>query len=166
MSKKKWGYVVVIRNKDQATDEGTTIAAMEAIAISPRILGAGRLDESEELAASAGPMMMGAFIEKMGDQNVLSFKKKSDLTSIDLLNAQISGVTFSYATLGIVSLSKISSRLHGINRLVRMFQIADAYVDLLDVSVTFAWVKLTGKPFYDLISLRCKETNIDIKKSE
>jgi hypothetical protein len=169
MSKKKWGYMVVIRDKNEVTEESRTIAAMEAIAISPFNLDAGnRLDfgtlsESEQLAGSAGPMTMGVFIEKLGDQNVLSFKKVSDQVSIDLQNAQIKQSVFSYATLGIVSLSKISSRSHGMHRLGQMFLKADAYVDLLDVAVSFAWTKIQekGKPTYDLITLKCDEVRVE-----
>jgi len=169
MSKRKWGYMVVIRDQDDVTEESKTIAAMEAVAISPFNLDAGNrlnfgsLSESEQLAGSAGPMTMGVFIEKMGDQNVLSFKKITDQTSIDLQNAQIDQTVFSYATLGIVSLSKVSSKSHGMNRVVQMFQRADAYIDLMDVSVTFAWTKIQekGKPAYDLITLNCNEVRIN-----
>ena len=165
MSKKRWGYIVIIMDKDDLSEEKTLIGAMEVLAVSPYNLDAGnRLDfgtlgESEQLADSAGPMTMGVFIEKMGDKNVLSFKKISDKTSIDLLNAKINQSTYSYATLGIVSLSKVSSRSHGRHRLEQMFQRAEAYVDLLDVSVTYAWTKIQekGKLPFDLITLQCSE---------
>src|SRR5215207_5619435 len=165
MSKRKWGYMVVIRERDDVTEQSKTIAAMEAVAISPFNLDAGNrlnmssLSASEQLAGSAGPMTMGVFIEKLGDGNVLSFKKITDQTSIDLQNAQIDQTVFSYATLGVISLSKVSPKSYGWNRVVQMFQRADAYVDLHDVSVTFAWTKIQekGKPAYDLITLECQK---------
>jgi len=169
MSKKKWGYVIAILDKDEGSEEKTTIAAMEAVALSPFNIDAGdrfdfgTLSESEQLAGSASPMTMGVFIEKLGDQNVLSFKKLSDQTSIDLLNAQLNQSTYSYATLGVVSLSKVSSKSRGKHRLAQMFQRADAYVDLFDVSITFAWTKIQekGKPPYDLITLKCSDIGIE-----
>jgi hypothetical protein len=169
MSKRKWGYMVVIRERDDVTEETKTIAAMEAVSISPFNLDAGNrlnissLSESEQLAGSAGPMTMGVFIEKLGNVNVLSFKKITDQTSIDLQNAQIDQTVFSYATLGIISLSKVSPKSHGRERVVQMFLRADAYVDLMDVSVTFAWTKIQekGKPAYDLITLECKKVEVN-----
>jgi hypothetical protein len=169
MARKKWGYVIAIVDKDEITEEKTVVAKTEAIAISPYNLDAGnRLDfgtlsESEQLADSAGPMEMGVFIEKMGDQNVISFKRLSDQQSIDLLNAQINQTTYTYATLGIVSMSSVSSKSHGVHRLGQMFQRADAYVDLFDVSITFAWTKIQekGKPLYDLITLQCSDVSVD-----
>lgn len=172
MSKRKWGYVINISNFDEETMENKTIAFMEAIAISPYSLDAGNrlnfgsLSESDELAISASPMMMGAFIQNLGDQNTLSLKKLSDLTSIDLLNAQINKTTFSYADLAVTSLSKISSKLHGVNRLRQIYQRADTYVTIANVSVTFAWTKINEKekPFYDLITLT-GVVNVNILKS-
>lgn len=154
MSKRKYGYVVVIHEQIEG-DKFQLYAVMEALKISPFAIDTGVGTNLDTFSDDISPSEIPAFISQMGEPDSFSFIKKSDLTSLDLIDANTNARFTGYTSLGVISLSKVPKKLHGRERLGHMFGKAEAFIDLDDCMVSTAWTNLKSDrhPPIDIITI-------------
>jgi hypothetical protein len=155
MSKRKYGYVVIIR-EEVAEDEYTLFAVMEALKISPYTIDTGYGTNLDTFSDEISPSEIPTFINLMGEPDSFSFIKVTDQTSLDLMQAKEDVASFNgYVSLGVISLSKVPKKLHGRARLAHMFNKAEAYIDLDDCMVSTAWtnIKRESHAAVDIITM-------------
>src|SRR5262245_34004825 len=106
MPKRKYGYVIVIRSLD-----GQVFVGVEALKISPYAIDTGVGTNLDTFSDEVRPSELPNFISQMGEPDSFSFTKLTDLKSIDLQQAQIDSTSFKYASLAVISLSKVPKKL-------------------------------------------------------
>ena len=144
MSKRKYGYVVVIREA-VGEDEYQLFAVSEALKISPYQIDTGLGTNLDTFSDEVSPGEIPSFIQSMGEPDAFSFIKESDATSLDLIDAN-ANVTFSgYTSLAVISLAKVPRKLSGRSRLGYMFNHAEAYIDLDNCMVSTAWTNIKSQ---------------------
>ena len=151
---RKYGYVVVIR-ESVGEDEYHLFAAMEALKISPYQIDVGVKAYLDTFSYDVSASEVPTFVSQMGEPDCFSFIKESDLTSLDLVDAYNNNRSFAYASLGVISLSKVPKNLHGRARLGHMFNQAEAYIDLDDCMISTVWtnIKRPDRTPVDIITL-------------
>lgn len=144
MSRRKYGYVVVIREQ-VGEGEYKLFLAVEALKISPYTIDVGTRTNFDTFSDEISPSEIPAFISQMGEPDSFSFTKFTDLATIDLQQANLDSTSFGYASLAVISLSNVPKRLSGTARLAYMFNKAEAYIDLDECMVSTAWINLKGQ---------------------
>jgi hypothetical protein len=138
---RKYGYVIVIHER-VGDDEYKLYAVMEALKISPYQIDVGVKANLDTFSYDVSASEVPTFVSQMGEPDCFSFIKESDLTTLDLIDAYNNKMAFGYASLGVISLSKVPKSLKGIARLGHMFGKAEAYIDLDDCLISTAWTNI------------------------
>lgn len=166
MSKKQWGYLIKIFIVDEE-EHPIHYQTFEALGISPFLIEPSvdmEFMHSRNYENIANPMVIGNFIEQIGDKNTLSIKKLLDSKS-DILKSVFDAKEHFYGIrVGLAPLAKISPKLTGESRLKTLESLELVSVGLKTAVVTrYFSFRGSYRPHYDLITFEAEEVIFDYK---